>query len=102
MANYEGGTQRLSGAGAVDLENFTTEWTTTGTDAATLADGGLGQRKMVVMVVDGGIGTLTPTNAFGFTSIAFSDVGDSATLQYFRDGWALVAANGFAGGPVAS
>ena len=94
--------QALSGAGAVDEEIFYTAVTTTGADALTLADGTLpGQLKLVHMVVDGGEGTLTPTNLVGGTTITFADAGDAAILQWTTDGWLPLALLNFADGATA-
>lgn len=87
-----GGVQALSGAGAVNLTTLTTRLTTTGANALTLANGTDGQIKIIVMVVDGGDGTLTPTTKTGYTTITFNDVGDSVVLQYFTTlGWMVVS-----------
>ena len=77
-----GGVQQLSGAGAVDTTNLVTEITTTGADALTLANGSVGQIKIITMVVDGGDGTLTPTTFANGTTITFDAVGESATLVW--------------------
>jgi hypothetical protein len=54
----------------------------------TLANGTDGQVKMIVMVVDGGDATLTPTTKTGFTTIVFNDIGDGVTLVYTTTtGW---------------
>jgi len=81
-----------SGAGAVPITAATVRLTTTGADALTLANGANGQILRIVMVVDGGDGTLTPTTKTGFSTITFNDVGDSVTLQYFTTlGWMIVS-----------
>lgn len=92
-----GGTQNLSGAGVVNVTSLTTKVTSTGSDALTLANGTDGQLKAVVMVVDGGDATLTPTTKTGFTTIVFSAVGQSVLLQYFTTlGWMIISNNGAA------
>lgn len=78
---------------------------TTGADAEalTLANGVAGQRVTISLVVDGGgTGTLTPATVTGFTTIAFADAGDTATLEYVDDtaGWVIVGAAGVAAPPV--
>ena len=84
-----------SGAGAVPITAATVRLTTTAADALTLANGTNGQILSIVMVVDGGDGTLTPTTKTGFSTITFGDVGDSVTLQYFTTlGWMILANNG--------
>lgn len=87
--------QSLSGAGAVNTTDMLTSLTTTGAaQALTLANGTLGQIKIVCHVVDGGSAVLTPTTKIGFTTITFTGVGESATLIYTASGWAIVALNG--------
>lgn len=89
------GTQSLSGAGAVDVTNSFTALTTTGAaQALTLANGSVGEIKIITHVVDGGSAVLTPTTKIGFTTITFTNVGESAMLVYTAAGWAIVALNG--------
>jgi hypothetical protein len=90
-----GTVQALSGAGAVNTTTAVTSLTTTGAaQALTLANGTAGQFKTIVHVVDGGSAVLTPTTKVGFTTITFTNVGESATLVYTAAGWAIVALNG--------
>jgi hypothetical protein len=87
--------QALSGAGAVNTTDMLTSLTTTGaTQALTLANGTLGQIKIISHVVDGGSAVLTPTTKIGFSTITFTAVGDSAMLIYTAAGWDIVALNG--------
>ena len=89
------GTQSLSGAGAVNVTTTFTALTTTGSaQALTLANGTAGQLKIITHVVDGGSAVLTPATALGFTTITFTNAGESATLVYTAAGWAIVALNG--------
>ncbi len=83
--------QALSGAGAVDLTTASTAFTSTGgAQALTLANGTSGQIKRICHVVDGGSGVLTPTTKSGYTTITFTNVGDSVTLQYHTTaGWCI-------------
>jgi len=83
-----------SGAGAVAVTGGIHEITTTGADALTLANGTEGQVLYVVMVADGGNGTLTPTSLAGGTNITFDDVGDAVTLLYTAAAWYIVGQNG--------
>ena len=90
-----GSVQSLSGAGAVDVVNTVTEITSTGADALTLANGTVGQVKVITMIVDGGDATLTPTTFAGGTTITFNDAGDSVILVYNTTvGWVAVANQG--------
>lgn len=87
--------QSLSGAGAVDIVTYKTEWETTGADAGTLADGWYeSQEKLIYMVTDGGDGTLTPSNFGGGTSITFDDQDDWVILEWFNSNWNVKASNG--------
>lgn len=80
--------QSLSGAGALENNIYLTKWTTTGANAGTLADGTVkGQLKKILMIVDAGDGTLTPTNLAGGTTITFADAGDFALLMWNGTDW---------------
>ena len=90
-----GGVQALSGAGAVNLTTVLTSLTTTGAaQALTLANGTVGQIKIIVHAVDGGSAVLTPTTKIGFSTVTFAAVGDSVTLIYTSAGWAILASRG--------
>jgi len=93
-----GGIQSLSGPGAVNITALTTAFTSTGTgDALTLVNGAAGQIKTIVYVAEAAgadTGVLTPTTPLGYATITFTDVGDSVTLQYFTQGWAVIGVNG--------
>jgi hypothetical protein len=93
-------TSTRSGAGAVAITAAIAELTSTGTNAWTLADGAEGQHLFLIMVTDGGVGTLTPSNAGGWTTLAFSDPGDSAHLMFTNGKWYLVGQGGLTTGPL--
>jgi len=65
--------------------------TTIGACAAmTLADGAEGQMKYIVMTVDNGDATITPTNLFGAaTTIKFTAIGQSCTLMFTGAAWVI-------------
>lgn len=85
--------QSLSGSGAVDIVTDETLITSTGANSLTMANGINGQLKTLTMVVHGGTATLTPTTPFGYSTIAFTAVGQSVTLKYNTTyGW-IVKAN---------
>ena len=89
------GVQSLSGAGAVDITSPVTAFTSTGgAQALTLADGVVGQIKKIVHIVDGGSGVLTPTNLAGGSTITFTNVAESATLQFLGTEWYVLALQG--------
>jgi hypothetical protein len=58
--------------------------------AGALADGTNGQIKIITMIADGGDSVVTPTNAAGFTTITFADVGDTVTLLFTNSKWVVV------------
>lgn len=83
-----------SGAGALPTNVKTVELTTTGTDALTLADGASGQEMIIVMVADGGDGTLTPTNFQDGTTATFTAVGQALHLVFAGGSWNIVSNKG--------
>lgn len=88
-------TQSLSGAGAVNVTDMFTSLTTSGAaQALTLANGTVGQLKIISHVVDAGSAVLTPTTTIGFTTVTFTNVGDSVTLIYTSAGWAVIGSYG--------
>lgn len=93
-----GTVQSLSGPGAVDITNLTTAFTSTGTgDALTLANGTAGQLKTIIYAAEtagADTGILTPVTPLGYTTITFTNVGDSVTLQYLTQGWAVIGVRG--------
>lgn len=94
--------QAISGPGAVDITSPSTDISTTGADAFTLADGMVGQEKEITLVVDGGNAVLTPDNALGYSMITFADAGDSVQLRMKTGGWALVGQGGLGTGPLSA
>jgi hypothetical protein len=90
-----GGTQAITGSGAINLTTLVTKLNSTGGGAYTLANGTDGQVKVIVLTVDGGDATITPTTATGFTTITFDAIGDGVTLVYTTTtGWICVGNNG--------
>ena len=86
-----GAKQALSGAGALSLTSVLTEFTSTGTDTLTLADGlEIGQIKKVTHVADGGSGAITPTNFVDGTTVTLAVVGESWTGMWTSAGWVTV------------
>ena len=67
---------------------------TSGSDAEalTIAAGTSGQVLIIVMIVDGG-GTATLSGAQINGSVAFSDVGHTATLLYTNSKWNMIGGN---------
>lgn len=89
-----GSVQTISGPGAINITSLHTAITTTGADAYTLANGVVGQIKIISMAVDGGDATITPTTFANGTTITFEDVNDCITLLYTANGWLSIANQG--------
>lgn len=100
----DGGKTTLSGAGAIPLTDAIVEWTTTGANAGSLADGKPGQILTVVIVTDGGEGTIAPdTTATGWATVVLTDDIDTVTF-FFADttsGWVIMGTAAAAGNAVA-
>tara|TARA_Y100000389_G_scaffold156426_1_gene157282 strand:+ start:861 stop:1784 length:924 start_codon:yes stop_codon:yes gene_type:complete len=95
LADLKTSVQTISGAGAIDVVTGVTEITTTAADAYTLADGTVGQIKIITMAVDGGDGTITPTTFANGTTITMADALDTVMLVYVTTlGWMVVSNNG--------
>jgi hypothetical protein len=94
ISRIVGDVQQISGPGVISLDTLVTEITTTGADAYTLADGVVGQIKIIAMIVDGGDGTLTPTTLATGTTITFNDINDNISLLYTTNGWVNTANQG--------
>ena len=86
--------QALTAAGAVNITTPVTTVASAGVIALTLADGAVGQIKIIVMITDGGTATLTPTTMANGTTLAFADAGDCAILMWIATGWAVIGAYG--------
>lgn len=97
-----GAPQALSGAGAINVTSYRTNWTTGAAQAGTLADGTrIGQLKKIQLIVDGGDGTLTPANFGDGTTITFADAGDFAVLRWDGAEWWVVELGNDADGATA-
>lgn len=84
-----------AGAGAVSVStNVTLIDSTLGVQALTLADGELGQKKIIKMIADGGDSVVTPSNLFDGTTLTFDDVNDSCELIFLGSNWYIVSING--------
>jgi len=94
MGAVIGTVDQLTAAGAIDITTYITEITTTAATAYTLADGVLGQIKIISLIVDGGDATITPTTFATGTTITLGDVNDNITLLYTTNGWANTANQG--------
>lgn len=90
------GTASRSGAGAIPLTHPSVAITTTGgSQAMTLDNGANGQKLTLVHAVDGGSAVVTPTTKTGFTTITFTNAGDTAQLMYLNtQGWVILSLRG--------
>lgn len=90
--------QALSGAGAVNITQPVTKFTSTATgNALTLANGVEGQIKTIVYVAEaagGDTGVLTPTNLGAGTTITFNAIGDACILQFLGTDWWAISLRG--------
>jgi hypothetical protein len=83
---------------AVSTVYVTTALTTTApAQAITLANGVAGQIKIITHVATSGSGTaiLTPATKTGYTTVTFTSVGDTVTMQYYTTiGWIITSIRG--------
>jgi len=94
ISKLVGDVQQIVGPGVISLDTLHTELTTTGNpDAFTLANGTLGQIKIITRV--GGVAgdaNITPATFANGSSITMGDTADSVTLIYTTIGWVVTAA----------
>ena len=92
-----GTTEAVNSATALSLDTMISELTTAGTGLAmTLADGVVGQIKIITMVADGGgTATLTPTTFANGATIAFDAINETVMLLYATTiGWVVISNSG--------
>ena len=96
-AKTVGATEAVNSATALSLNTMISELTTAGSGLAmTLANGVVGQIKIITMVVDGGgTATLTPATFANGSTIAFDAVNETVMLVYANTiGWVVVSNSG--------
>ena len=86
--------QALTAAGAVNITTPVTTVASSGAIALTIADGAVGQIKIIVFITDGGDATLTPATMNDGTTLTFADAGDAAILMWLASGWQVIGAWG--------
>ena len=86
--------EALTAAGAVSITDAVTTVASSGAIALTLADGAVGQIKIIVFITDGGDATLTPATMNDGTTLTFADAGDAAILMWLATGWQVIGAWG--------
>ena len=82
--------------GAIDVTSAITNLITDGTDAVSLADGAMGQIKIVAMVTGTNtpVAVITPDNLDGGSNISLNAVGDTAMLLWNDGAWQVIGGNG--------
>jgi hypothetical protein len=88
----------VSDGAAISLATSASYFTTASSETATLADGGDGQIKTLMMRGDGGDMVVTVADAGWKTSgsgtITFDSIGDACTLQFINGKWFCIGNNG--------
>ena len=76
----------------LSVTNSVSHITQTSSSSLTLADGIVGQVKVVIATEDVSSSpvTVTPANGLGFTNIVFDSEGESVTLMYTTNGWSVL------------
>jgi len=94
--------QTVSTTAAVSVTTALTLLTTDDTTASTLADGTIvGQIKIIVYDVDSGSTVCTPTTASGFSTVTFTDAGDTIVLLWTTTrGWVCIGGSSGSAGDV--
>ena len=86
--------QALTATGAIDVTTaVTTVSSAGGVLALTLANGSIGQIKIVIMLTAGNNAVITPTALIGGSTITMNAVGDTVQLLYTSTGWAIIGNN---------
>ncbi len=94
--------QTVSTTAAVSVTTALTLLTTDDTTASTLADGTIvGQIKIIVYDVDSGSTVCTPATASGFSTVTFTDAGDTIVLLWTTTrGWVCIGGSSGSAGDV--
>jgi hypothetical protein len=94
--------QTVSTTAAVSVATALTLLTTDDTTASTLADGTIvGQIKIIVYDVDSGSTVCTPATASGFSTVTFTDAGDTIVLLWTTTrGWVCIGGSSGSAGDV--
>ena len=85
--------QGITNNSAISLTTLITTFDTTlGTLSSTLADGTVGQMKVLVgeIIAPGTTALVTPITTIGYSALAFNASGDSATILYTSNGWVVI------------
>ena len=95
ISTIVGDMESITGPGAISIDTLSTEITTTGTDAFSIADGTIGQMKNIVLLAHGGDATITPDTFANGTAVTLNATNDCVTLLYTTNGWIIIAGQSF-------
>lgn len=95
ISTIVGDMESITGPGAISIDTLSTEITTTGADAFSLADGTIGQMKHVVLLAHGGDATVQPDTFANGTAVTLNAANDCVTLLYTTNGWMIIAGQSF-------
>ena len=95
ISTIVGDMESITGPGAISIDTLSTEITTTGADAFSLADGTIGQMKHIVLLAHGGDATVQPDTFANGTAVTLNAANDCVTLLYTTNGWMIIAGQSF-------
>lgn len=95
ISTIVGDMESITGPGAISIDTLSTEITTTGADAFSIADGTIGQMKHIVLLAHGGDATITPDTFANGTAVTLNAANDCVTLLYTTNGWMIIAGQSF-------
>jgi hypothetical protein len=95
ISTIVGDMESITGPGAISIDTLSTEITTTGADAFSIADGTIGQMKHIVLLAHGGDATIEPDTFANGTAVTLNAANDCVTLLYTTNGWMIIAGQSF-------
>lgn len=95
ISTIVGDLESITGPGAISIDTLSTEITTTGADAFSIANGTIGQMKHIVLLAHGGDATITPDTFANGTAVTLNAANDCVTLLYTTNGWMIIAGQSF-------
>ena len=95
ISTIVGDLESITGPGAISIDTLSTEITTTGADAFSIADGTIGQMKHIVLLAHGGDATIAPDTFANGTAVTLNAANDCVTLLYTTNGWMIIAGQSF-------
>ena len=95
ISTIVGDLESITGPGAISIDTLSTEITTTGADAFSIANGTIGQMKHIVLLAHGGDATIAPDTFANGTAVTLNAANDCVTLLYTTNGWMIIAGQSF-------